>query len=92
MEDYTFRLNFEGGAAGFFGTESSVSFTDRKVSQPKEGVFRISGKMTMKAYVIGIKISTIKYDYSEEFEKEAGIAWQKFTEDNGNYFTVEIEK
>lgn len=92
LEDYTFQLNFEGGAAGFFGTESSVSFTGRKVSQPKEGVFRIAGKMTMKAYILGIKISTIKYDYWEEFEKEAGIVRQKFTEENGNYFTVEIKK
>ncbi|MCB0517369.1 MAG: hypothetical protein H6577_26665 [Lewinellaceae bacterium] len=92
LEDYTFQLNFEGGAAGFFGTESSVSFSGRKVSQPREGVFRIAGKMTLKAYVLGIKISTIKYDYSEDFEKNTGIVRQKFTEGNGNYFTVEIKK
>jgi hypothetical protein len=69
-----------------------VSFTVRKVSQPSEGVFRIAGKMTMKAYVLRIKISTIKYDYSEDFKKDTGIVRQKFTEDNGNYFTVEIKK
>ena len=92
LEDYTFQLNFEGGAAGFFGTESSVSFTGRRVSQPSEGIFRIAGKMTLKAYVLGIKISTIKYDYSEDFEKDVGIVRQKFTEGNGNYFTVEIRK
>jgi len=92
LEDYTFQLNFEGGAAGFFGTKSSVSFTGRKVSQPSDGIFRIAGKMTLKAYVLGIKISTVKYDYSEDFEKGTGIVRQKFTEDNGNYFTVEIKK
>ena len=92
LEDYTFQLNFEGGAAGFLGTESSVSFTGRKVSQPSEGIFRIAGKMTLKAYVLGIKISTIKYDYAEDFEKDVGIVRQKFTEGNGNYFTVEIRK
>ncbi len=92
LGDYTFQMKFEGGAAGFFGTESSVEFSDRKVSQQGNGVFRISGEMTLKAYVLGIRISTINYDYSEDFEKEAGIVWQKFTEGNGNYFTVEIRK
>ena len=91
LGDYTFQMKFEGGAALFFGTESSVEFSDRKVSQQGNGVFRISGKMTLKAYVLGIRISTINYDYSEDFEKETGIVRQKFLEGNGNYFTVEIK-
>ena len=92
LGNFTFRLEFEGGAAGFFGTQSQVSFTNRKVTQPEKSLFRISGKMALKAYVLGIKISTVEYNYFEEIENETGIVYQKFTEDNGNYFTIEIKK
>ena len=52
----------------------------------------VSGKMTLKAYVLGIKISTIEYNYFEDIKNGTGIVRQKFTEDNGNYFTIEIKK
>ena len=92
LGDFNFKLSFEGGAAGFFGTESRVAFTDRKVTEPGEGIFRVSGKMTFKAYVLGIKISTIEYNYFEDIKNGPGIIRQKFTESNGNYFTIEIKK
>ncbi len=41
---------------------------------------------------MSVKISTTQYNYYEDFEKDTGIVRQKFTEDNGNYFTVEIKK
>ena len=92
LEDFTFRLEFEGGAAGFFGTQSRVSFTERKVIPVEDGLFRISGKMALKAYVLGIKVSAFEYRYFEDIKMGTGIVRQKFTEDNGNYFTIEIKK
>lgn len=92
LEDFTFKLKFIGGAAGFFGTESEVSFSDRKVSQTKEGLYRISGKMALKAYVLGLRISTTRYNYFEEIKIGVGIVKQMFSETNGNYFTVELKK
>lgn len=91
LKDFNFNLNFEGGAAGFFGTKSDISITDRKV-MPLKDVFGVSGKMTLKAYIFGIKISTIQYDFFEKIDKEKGIISQKFTEANGDFFTIEIEK
>lgn len=92
LDDFDFQLKFQDGAAGFFGTESQVVFSERKVVKIDEGTFRISGKMKLKAYVIGINISTINYDYWEEIKNGVGIVRQKFSESNGNYFAVELKK
>lgn len=89
LKNFNFSLDFKGGAVGFFGTKSTVSIANRKVMF-LEKTFGVSGNITIKAYVLGIKVSTIKYDYFEEIDIEKGIVRQKFTEDNGEYFTVEI--
>jgi hypothetical protein len=93
LEDFKFQLKFQKGAAGFLGTESQVSFVGRKVRPISDNLFRISGKMLVEAYILGIRLSSFKYDYSEEIADGIGIVREKFTESNGNYFTIErIEK
>lgn len=92
LGDFTFDLDFKGGAAGFFGTRSKVSFTERTVKKSSEKTYRISGNMTLVAYAIGIRISSFKYRYFEDIDPEAGIVYQKFTEKNGNYFTIKIKR
>lgn len=89
LKDFNFSLNFSGGAAGFFGTKSNVSITNRKVMKLKN-IFGVSGKLSMKAYVLGIRVSKIEYDYYEEIDLEKGIISQKYIEKNGDYFTIEI--
>lgn len=89
LKDFNFNLNFSGGAAGFFGTKSDVSINNRKVMR-SGNLFGVTGKLTMKAYVFGIKISTIKYDFYEEIDEQKGIIRQKFTEESGEYFTTEL--
>lgn len=91
LEDFTYQLKIKGGAAGFFGTESQVSFSNRKVRQLEIDLFRISGKMTMTAYILGIKISTLDYNFFEEIKTGKGIVRQRFEEENGDFFTVEIQ-
>ena len=46
--------------------------------------------MTLAAYIMGVRVSTIEYRYFEDLDQEAGIVYQKFTEENGNYFTIRI--
>lgn len=89
LEDFIFSLNFKGGAVGFFGTKSEISITNRKV-MPLEKTFGVSGEISIKAFVLGIKVSTIRYDFFEEIDVQRGIVQQKYTEDNGGYFTLEI--
>ena len=91
LKDFNFSLNFSGGAAGFFGTKGNVSITNRKVMKLKN-IFGVSGKLSMKAFVLGIRVSNIEYIYYEEIDEEEGIVFQKFTEKNGNYFTTEVIK
>lgn len=91
LKDFNFSLNFSGGAAGFFGTKSNVSIYDRKVMKLKN-IFGVSGKLSMKAYTIGIRVAKIEYDFYEEIDIEKGIVSQKYTEKNGDYFTTEIIK
>lgn len=90
LRDFVFNLDFKGGAAGFFGTSSKVSFTERSVNKSSENTYRVSGNMTLAAYIMGVRVSTIEYRYFEDLDQEAGIVYQKFTEKNGNYFTIRI--
>lgn len=89
LNDYNFLLKIDGGAAGFFGTESKVSLTQRKLVYLEDNLFEITGKMVIKAFIAGIRITTIVYDYSEEIEPQSGIVKQIFTQNNGAYFTIE---
>jgi hypothetical protein len=89
LADFNFNLDFKGGAVGFFGTKSTISIKNRKV-MPLENSFGVQGDMVIEAYVIGINVSTIKYKFFEEIDIQKGIVRQKFTENNGNYFTIEI--
>lgn len=91
LKDFNFHLNLKGGAIGFLGAKSTVSISNRKV-KPLKKTFGVSGKVIIKAYALGIRISTIKYDFFEEIDAEKGIVKQKFTEQNGDYFTVEISE
>lgn len=90
LADFSFRLNLEGGAAGFFGTSSQVSITERKVAPQSDGSYRVSGKMALKAYVAGFRISTTGYAYSEYIELKKGIVRQKFRKENGESFTITL--
>ena len=78
LKDFNFHLNLKGGAIGFLGAKSTVSISNRKV-MPLKKTFGVSGKVTIKAYALGIRISTIKYDFFEEIDVEKGIVRQKFT-------------
>ena len=89
LDDFIFSLDFKGGAVGFFGTKSKISIANRKV-MVLENTFGVSGKISIKAYVLRVKVSTIKYNFFEEIDLQRGIIRQKFTEGNGDYFTVEI--
>lgn len=91
LEDFLFALKFKGGAAGFFGTKSQVLFSNRKVKRVGEGIFQIKGKLTLKAYILGVKISNVEYQYSEDIKEKKGIIRQRFTEKNGDYFTIELK-
>lgn len=91
LKDFNFSLNFSGGAVGFFGTKSNVSISNRKVMKLKN-IFGVSGKLSMKAYALGIRVSNIEYDFYEEIDVEKGIVSQKYTEKDGDYFTTEIIK
>lgn len=91
LDDFLFALKFKGGAAGFFGTKSQVLFSNRNVNRLEENIFRITGRLTLKAYILGIKISNVEYEYFEDIKETKGIIRQRFTEKNGNYFTIELK-
>jgi len=91
LKDFKFSMNILGGAAGFFGTRSEVSISNRKVMHLTNS-FGVSGQLSMKAYVLGIRVSNIQYDFYEEIDEVEGIVYQKYTDSNGSYFTTEIIK
>ena len=90
LPDFNFQLKLEGGVAGFFGTESRAVISQRKVSPQPEATYRVSGKMTLKAFVAGIRISKTVYDYVEYIAPEKGIVSQNFRANDGEYFTISL--
>ena len=92
LPDFNFKLQVEGGVAGFLGTESQTAITQRKVMLQPNGLYKVSGKMTLNAYLAGINISTTVYDFFEYIDLLKGIVWQKFVNSNGEYFTIELNK
>ncbi len=90
LNDIEFQLKFKGGAAGFFGTRSKISLKERSINKSKNGIISITGKMMVQVFIIGIKIKTIKYEYTEDLISGVGIVKQFVAEDNGTYFTTEL--
>lgn len=89
LPDVSLELDIEGGFGGFVNATGKMIFYDRE-AKPLEGPqYSVSGKLSFKSYVFGLKISTNQYIFSEKLNLSNDIIFQKFVEAKGNYFTIE---
>lgn len=91
LKDIRLKLSIESGVLSFFGSKSLVTITNRK-RKKENGKIMISSKAVVEAYTMGIKIKTINYSVEEYLFENFVLQEQKFTEDNGAYFTMTFEQ
>lgn len=88
LQDTHIKMTIESGALSFFGSKSTIELTDREVSLDRD-VFKVQGKITIKAYLMGIKIKTIEYEIEELFGRNRLLKKQTFSKNDGSYFVLD---
>ncbi len=87
LEDVELEMSFDSGLLNFFGSNSKVKIYDRMLESSGKGKI-IKSKINIKAYAIGIRIKQLDYLANEKLTSENLLSFQKFTEEDGSFFTM----
>ena len=87
LEDIELVMSFDSGLLNFFGSNSKIKIYDRVLESNGNGK-EIRSKINIKAYAIGIRIKQLIYVASEILTDKGLLTFQKFTEEDGSYFTM----
>ncbi|MEQ8419219.1 MAG: hypothetical protein RIB64_04370 [Arenibacter algicola] len=87
LEDVELEMSFDSGLLNFFGSNSKIKIYDRVLESNGNGK-TIKSKINIKAYAIGIRIKQLIYVASEKLTDKGLLTFQKFTEEDGSYFTM----
>ena len=92
LDQVIFSAFIEGGTAGAFGSSTKINIFDRQIVKvnDNQGIYHITSKIEIKAYLYGIKIGTISYLVEEIISKQKGILEQTFKKNTGEYFTIKL--
>lgn len=85
--DVELKMSFDSGLLDFFGSKSSIKIYDRVLESNGNGK-SINSKINIKAYAIGIRIKQLDYVVNEKLNDKGLLSSQKFTEEDGSYFTM----
>ncbi len=85
LEDIELEMSFDSGLLNFFGSKSYIKIYDRKSDSNKNN---IKSKINIKAYSWGIRIKQLNYIVNEKLNEKGLLTFQKFTESDGSYFTM----
>ena len=85
LEDIELEMSFDSGLLNFFGSKSTIKIYDRKLEGNKDNII---SKINIKAYALGIRIKQLNYSVNEELNGNGLLTFQKFTEADGSYFTM----
>lgn len=87
LEDVEIEMSFDSGLLNFFGSNSKIKIYDRMLESNGKGK-TIKSKINIKAYAIGIRIKQLDYLANEKLTSENLLSFQKFTEEDGSFFTM----
>lgn len=85
LKDIELEMSFDSGLLNFFGSKSTIKIYDRKLDGNKSN---IKSKINIKAYAWGIRIKQLNYTVIEKLNEKGLLTFQKFTELDGSYFTI----
>ena len=77
----------ETGILNFLGSKNNVDVTNRVLIKENNNL-KITEKISIKAYLMGIRVRTINYDVTEYLTLSGLLQKQVFKQANGGYFTV----
>ncbi len=84
------KMNIESGILNFLGSKNSLTIDDRSKLQNNNQII-INSAMTIKAYLLGIRIKKIKYKVTEYLTMQGILQKQIFKEDDGSYFIMNYQ-
>ena len=77
----------ETGILNFLGSKNNVDVANRVLIDENDNL-KITQNLSIKAYLMGIRIKTIKFDVTEYLTLSGLLQKQVFKEETGEYFTV----
>lgn len=92
LQNVEFEMTIEGGALDFFGSRTVIELVNRQVTaySTKESEYEMRSIMSVKSFLVGLKIWSASYQLVELISTEKGLVEQKFTESDGSYFTIKL--
>jgi len=87
MSNLSLTMYVESGILNFLGSKNKVEITNRKLTKDNN-YWKVTEKINIKAYLLGIRIKTISYYVTEYLTVSGQLEKQIFKEDGGDYFTI----
>lgn len=87
LNSINLTMYVETGILNFLGSKNKVEIADRQLTR-ENSYWKITEKITIKAYLLGIRIKTITYNVTEYLTTSGQLEKQVFKEPNGDYFTI----
>ncbi|MCM4158488.1 hypothetical protein FHG64_12970 [Antarcticibacterium flavum] len=88
LENIELEMSFDSGLLNFFGSKSIIKIHDRKLDENKNSM---TSKINIKAYAWGVPIKQLHYSVNEKINDSGLLTFQKFTEEDGSYFTMNYQ-
>ncbi|MBS1919237.1 MAG: hypothetical protein JST17_03185 [Bacteroidetes bacterium] len=87
MSNLSLTMYVETGILNFLGSKNKVEITNRKLTKDNN-YWKVSEKINIKAYLLGIRIKTISYYVTEYLSVTGQLEKQIFKEEGGDYFII----
>ena len=87
VRSMSLTMYVETGILNFLGSKNNVDVTNRMLIKENNNL-KITEKISIKAYLMGIRVRTINYDVTEYLTLSGLLQKQEFKQANGGYFTV----
>lgn len=87
VRSMSLTMYVETGILNFLGSKNNIELTNRMLTKENNSL-KITEKISIKAYLMGIRVKTINYDVTEYLTLSGLLQKQVFRQSNGDYFTV----
>lgn len=87
VRSMSLTMYVETGILNFLGSKNNVDITNRVLIKENNNL-KITEKISIKAYLMGIRVRTINYDVTEYLTLSGLLQKQVFRQTNGDYFTI----
>lgn len=87
LSSLSLTMYIESGILNFLGSKNKIDMDSRSLIKENSS-WKITEKLTIKAYLLGIRIKTINYNVTEYLTSAGLLEKQLFKQSNGYYFTI----